>query len=134
MHFAFFCMISVSSSLILNIPLKVGLRYGSSLKMALKEGVREKILSLTADYESLTASIESERNLEKKAELFEKRRPIKAVIDSMTALTTIEKDLLTFEDHLAGDDMKLKETAEVYIKEFTQCQVEIETQLNKLFE
>lgn len=59
-------------------------------------------------------------------------KEIKVILDCARALEEIDRDIELFDQHLSGDDDKLKQTASVFKKEFIDCKEQIETQLNKL--
>jgi len=59
-------------------------------------------------------------------------KEIKVILDCVRALEEIDRDIELFDQHLNGDDDKLKQTASVFKKEFIDCREQIEIQLNKL--
>eukprot|EP01041_Mallomonas_annulata_P007706 gene7706-15773_t len=100
--------------------------------MALNNGVKDKLLKIREKYDNLSSKIAIETDV-KQIESFQSQRTVlKTYVDCLTALETIEKDLEMFSEHLTGTDAKLKKVAEIYTTEFTTCQSQIETQLNKL--
>ena len=89
------------------------------LSMVLKEGAMDEINRLKALVSS--SSIDADRLKE-----------IKVILDCVRALEEIDRDIELFDQHLSGDDDKLKQTASVFKKEFIDCREQIEIQLNKL--
>lgn len=90
--------------------------------MLLSEDSYDKIESVRTKYKSLSSQNDDSNNI----------KELKVIIDSADALISIEKDLLMFQEHLNGDDDKLKETAEIFTKEFQDCKKNIEEQLSVL--
>ena len=76
-------------------------------------------------HESSPATVRSEAEEEE-------IRNIRTICDCAKALTEIDRDIVTFQDHLEGDDDRLKDIARSFRKEFLQCKEQIETQLNSL--
>lgn len=90
--------------------------------MLLSEDSYDKIESVRTKYKSLSSKNDDSYNI----------KELKVIIDSADALISIEKDLLMFQEHLNGDDDKLKETAEIFTREFQDCKKNIEEQLSVL--
>jgi len=90
--------------------------------MLLSEDSYDKIESVRTKYKNLSSQNNDSNNI----------KELKVIIDSADALISIEKDLLMFQEHLNGDDDKLKETAEIFTKEFQDCKKNIEEQLSVL--
>ena len=90
--------------------------------MLLSEDSYDKIESVRTKYKNLSSQNNDSNNI----------KELKVIIDSADALISIEKDLLMFQEHLNGDDDKLKETAEIFTKEFQDCKKNIEEQLSIL--
>ena len=61
-------------------------------------------------------------------------KELSTVSRCVAALQELELDLAMLREHLEGTDEKLKETALYFSKEFEQCQLEIEGQLNSILE
>ena len=101
--------------------LKKKISFSSSSLYALKDGAMDEINRLKVLYNN------NDKDLDKG-----RLKDIKVILECVSALEEIDKDLELFEQHLNGDDEKLKETASVFKKEFLTCKNEIETQLNKL--
>ena len=99
---------------------------------ALTPTMMDKIAEIKTKYETKEAALETIREDEERAAMEEDMRDLKVVVECDKALRQIEKDLAMFDDHLSGDDDKLKETAEVFKKEFTTCRQQLEEQLEKL--
>ena len=92
------------------------------LSMVLKEGAMDEINRLKALVSSSSSSsIDADRLKE-----------IKVILDCVRALEEIDRDMELFDQHLSGDDDKMKQTAGVFKKEFMDCREQIEIQLNKL--
>ena len=69
----------------------------------------------------------------------EEKRSIQTIVESYQALDDIYRDLQTFEGVLEDPDpeeerLDEKDVATVFIKEFEDCRVSIETQLTKFVE
>ena len=90
--------------------------------MLLSEDSYDKIESVRTKYKNLSSQNNDSNDI----------KELKVIIDSADALISIEKDLLMFQEHLNGDDDKLKETAEIFTKEFQDCKKNIEEQLSVL--
>ena len=90
--------------------------------MLLSEDSYSTIESIRAEYKNLSGQNDDANNI----------KELKVIIDSADALISIEKDLLMFQEHLNGDDDKLKELAKIYTKEFQDCKKNIEEQLSVL--
>jgi hypothetical protein len=54
------------------------------------------------------------------------------ILDCFQALDDIDRDILHFSEHQKGSDESLKETANLFLKEFLECREQIETHLNKI--
>jgi hypothetical protein len=87
----------------------------------LKEGAAEEITRLKNEYNGNAGNLDADRLKE-----------IKVILECARALEEIDRDIELFEQHLNGDDEKLKQTATVFKKEFLDCKEQIEAQLNKL--
>ena len=88
---------------------------------ALKDGAIDEINRLKNEYSTNTNGADADRLKE-----------IKVILECARALEEIDRDIELFEQHLNGDDEKLKQTAMVFKKEFLDCKEQIEAQLNKL--
>jgi hypothetical protein len=112
-----------------------GMRRTISRVNALKEGVLEQIEQLRKDLVALESD-DSWKKLavgsDERNEIEEKLKYMRLVDKCATALADIDRDLLTFQDHLEGDDEKLKEIAKSFTQEFLECKEQIETQLNSI--
>lgn len=64
----------------------------------------------------------------------EREKELSIIVRCAEALREIDADLIMMQDHLKGEDMKLKETAQFFGVEFEQCKTEIEGQLNALLD
>lgn len=88
----------------------------------LSDDSHDKIESIRVKYNNLSKQNGDVNNI----------KELKVIIDSADALISIEKDLLMFQEHLNGDDDKLKETAAIFTREFQDCKKNIEEQLTVL--
>ena len=61
-------------------------------------------------------------------------KELSTVSRCVAALKQLDLDLAMLREHLEGTDEKLKETALYLSKEFEQCQLDIEGQLNRILE
>jgi len=112
----------LSSSLSFRLIKKSNHHHHPSLSLhALKDGAMNEINRLKVEYNNNSNNYDSNRLKE-----------MKVILECVKALEEIDRDLELFEQHLNGDDDKLKETASVFKKEFEICKNEIESQLNKL--
>jgi len=93
-----------------------------------------KIEEVRAEHGSKALQLENTQGGEAREALEEEIKALNVVLECDKALVQIEEDLAMFEGHLAGDDDKLKETAEVFSKEFTVCHAQIEGQLIALLQ
>jgi len=94
--------------------------------LALNQGVAAKIEELRLEYRQLEQlPLESD-------EIKSRKRELKVIVECAAALQEIDNDLAIFKDHLLGDDEKLRQTAEVFSREFKDCKKEIESNLNKI--
>ncbi len=92
------------------------------------KSIVEQIMSLENDRtDSKSNVVESGLEVLKKRE-----QDIKDILQCFKALKDIESDLFMLEEHLNGSDFHLKESAEVFHKEFSRCRNEIENELNAL--
>lgn len=99
----------------------------------LRPGTEEKIEALKEEYQRL--QLESQTPMldsEIRSELDTQLRFCETVFNCVSALQSIDADLELFQEHLQGDNDKLKDTAEVFTGEFLQCKTQIESQLNKI--
>lgn len=101
-------------------------RRATTRRWALKDGAQAQI----DEYRKQLAVYESSPTTEDNDE--EEIRTIRTICDCATALVEIDRDILTFQEHLEGDDARLKEIAKSFRKEFLECKDQIETQLNSL--
>jgi hypothetical protein len=97
----------------------------SSLRYAINRP--ELLAVLQRELASLEAVVvESESSL--------RWKELSTVSRCVAALQELELDLAMLQEHFEGTDEKLKETALYFSKEFEQCQLEIEGQLNSILE
>jgi len=82
-----------------------------------------KLAELQGEFAALGTDTESARHKE-----------LSTVMRCVDALRQLEADLAMMEEHLAGNDDSLKETARFFSKEFEQCKAEIEGQLNSILD
>lgn len=61
-------------------------------------------------------------------------KELDTIVRCVRALEEIARDLVLMEEHIAGDDVKLRDTALTFKSEFLQCSADIESQLNVLLE
>jgi hypothetical protein len=103
---------------------------------ALKEGSTEKLLNLRSEYDNLLSETINEKSINGLTldEKNERIKALKVIFDCVNALKDIDRDLTLFEEHRGGSDETLKETANLFTKEFTECKEEIESRLNSLLE
>ena len=92
----------------------------------LHDGYLEKIELVREDFKSLS-SITNRNDDEAK-----RYKQCKVILDCIDALTSIDRDLVMFSEHLEGDDENLRSTAKVFVREFTECKEQMVDQLNKL--
>lgn len=59
-------------------------------------------------------------------------KELDTIVRCVRALEEIARDLVLMEEHIAGDDVKLRDTALTFKSEFLQCSADIESQLNIL--
>lgn len=59
-------------------------------------------------------------------------KELDTIVRCVRALEEIERDLVLMEEHIAGEDVKLRDTALTFKSEFLQCSGDIESQLNIL--
>ena len=107
--------------------------YGEAFTWPIRKTQRSTLKLLSDDSHNKIESIRIKyNNLSKQNDDANKLKELKVIIDSADALISIEKDLLMFQEHLNGDDEKLKGTAEIFTKEFEDCKKNIEEQLSVL--
>lgn len=99
----------------------------NSLYMALCVDASTKIDQIRLQYKELK---DNKRDNDKT--YADKLKEMKIIVDCADALISIDNDLAMFNEHLNGNDEKLKQTAEIFSKEFIECKEQIELQLNKL--
>jgi molecular chaperone GrpE (heat shock protein) len=88
-----------------------------------------KLNSLKPGFEQ---RIEQVKERAEKQQDEESIQQLKTILDCLDALKQIDADLELFQDHLQGNDEKLKKTAQTFSTEFLVCKEEIEEQLNKI--
>jgi hypothetical protein len=94
---------------------------------ALKDGAQAQIDEYRKQL-TVYDSSPAEENSESEEEI----KNIRTIISCANALVDIDRDILTFQEHLEGDDDRLKDIARSFWKEFLECKEQIETQLNSL--
>ena len=107
---------------------------------ALAKHVHDKILEIKERYIEITGFLATADLDEATMMAYrEEKRSIQTVVESYQALDDIYRDLQTFEGVLEDPDpeeerLDEKDVATVFIKEFEDCRVSIETQLTKFVE
>ena len=107
-----------------------------TIKMALNDITKSRISEVKQRLEKIDADLKGDLSFFKADEIKEMNEELnrsKTIMSSVKALEDIDRDIEIFNDSLNGSDEKIKETAQIFIKEFTECKFSIEEQLNKMF-
>ena len=90
---------------------------------ALKPGSYEKKIAIKEEYDQLSS---------KESNHIDRLKELKVILDCFEALDGIEHDLQIFKDQENSSDESIQESAFRYQKEFMECKIQIENQLNKI--
>lgn len=92
------------------------------------------IMALSKDFIDEFARVERELELMKDVdEDDEAKKELLVILKCRDAINQIDQDLELFSEHINGNDEKLKETSLVFQREFSECRVQLISQLEKIF-
>lgn len=91
-------------------------------------------MALSKDFIDEFARVERELELMKDVdEDDEAKKELLVILKCRDAINQIDQDLELFSEHINGNDEKLKETSLVFQREFSECRVQLISQLEKIF-